>query len=264
MFVPVALGAAVACCDSRLKHVEIFACLLSVFLLLIGGALGDKYSRRGEVEDKRGGKKFRGRMALNTTLSLVGAGCCFTYLAMVGGWVIVGGVAVLAVGIIGHRKGVFPFSTIGGEEIFTFFFFYLVACGTHYIHAKSVTGTLLLAALPTLLLINAAIVVNNLKNFDRDKKAGKTNLVLTQGRYRAIVYYKVLLAASYAIPFGLAISSRAGAFILLPLCTMPMARSLAIKVDCDLGANLAHLLSGTARLALVYGLMLAFGFIYYI
>jgi 1,4-dihydroxy-2-naphthoate octaprenyltransferase len=106
------------------------------------------------------------------------------------------------------------------------------------------------------------MVVNNLRDIDTDTKAGKRTLAVMLGRFKTIMEYKALLWASYVVPLLMIIMGMADAFILLPLTTLPMARSLMIKVECDLGSNLNELLASTARLSLIYSLMFSFGLVY--
>jgi 1,4-dihydroxy-2-naphthoate octaprenyltransferase len=164
---------------------------------------------------------------------------------------------------LAYSGGPFPLASNGLGEIFVFIFFGLVAVGgTYYIQAKVLTTVALMAAVPPGLLITAIMVVNNLRDIDTDKKAGKRTLAVMLGRFQTIIEYKVLLWASYLVPFVMLIMGMADAFILLPLTTLPMARSLMIKVECDLGRNLNELLASTARLSLIYSLMFSFGLVY--
>jgi 1,4-dihydroxy-2-naphthoate octaprenyltransferase len=70
----------------------------------------------------------------------------------------------------------------------------------------------------------------------------------------------VLLAAAYATPVWLWLAGPAGPAVLLPLATLPLGasllRSVRTKVD---GPALNTALAGTARLALVFALLLAAG-----
>jgi 1,4-dihydroxy-2-naphthoate octaprenyltransferase len=196
-------------------------------------------------------------------ISLILAAFVFLYLGIVGGppIIFIGVASVLAA--LAYSGGPFPLASNGLGEIFVFIFFGLVAVGgTYYIQAQQITAEVLLAAVPPGLLITAIMVVNNLRDIDTDKKAGKRTLAVILGRYRTIVEYKILVWLSYVVPVCMLVAGMADGFILLPFTTLPMAHSLMVKVECDLGTNLNELLASTARLSLIYSLMFSFGLVY--
>jgi 1,4-dihydroxy-2-naphthoate octaprenyltransferase len=223
----------------------------------------DSDERQGPVRVTQSGLIPPSEVKRGMIVSLVLAALVFLYLGVVGGFpiILVGIISVLAA--LAYSGGPFPLASNGLGEIFVFIFFGLVAVGgTYYIQAQVLTTVALMAAVPPGLLITAIMVVNNLRDIDTDKKAGKRTLAVMLGRFQTIIEYKVLLWASYLVPLVMLILGMADAFILLPLTTLPMARSLMIKVECDLGRNLNELLASTARLSLIYSLMFSFGLVY--
>jgi 1,4-dihydroxy-2-naphthoate octaprenyltransferase len=270
---PVAVGTAVAMADDTFLFLPALGCFLGAMLLQIGVNLANDYfdfknnidsdERQGPVRVTQSGLIPPSEVKRGMIVSLVLAALVFLYLGVVGGFpiILVGIISVLAA--LAYSGGPFPLASNGLGEIFVFIFFGLVAVGgTYYIQAKVLTTVALMAAVPPGLLITAIMVVNNLRDIDTDKKAGKRTLAVMLGRFQTIIEYKVLLWASYLVPLVMLILGMADAFILLPLTTLPMARSLMIKVECDLGRNLNELLASTARLSLIYSLMFSFGLVY--
>ena len=270
---PVAVGTAVAMAADRLLLFPALGCFLGAMLLQIGVNLANDYfdfknnidseERQGPVRVTQSGLIPPEEVKRGMIVCLVLAAVVFLYLGVVGGIpiILVGIASVLAA--LAYSGGPYPIASNGLGELFVFIFFGLVAVGgTYYIQAKDLTLVALMAAVPPGLLITAIMVVNNLRDIDTDKKAGKNTLAVILGRYRTIIEYKVLILASYLVPLLMLVMDMADAFILLPLTTLPMARSLIIKVECDLGSNLNELLASTARLSLMYSLMFSFGLVY--
>lgn len=270
---PVAVGTAVAMADSHFLAVPAAACFLAAMLLQIGVNLANDYfdfknnidsdERQGPVRVTQSGLIAPHEVKRGMIITLALAALVFLYLGIVGGppIVLLGIASVLAA--LAYSGGPFPLASNGLGEIFVFIFFGLVAVGgTYYIQAKDLTTVALVAAVPPGLLITAIMVVNNLRDIDTDTKAGKRTLAVILGRYRTIVEYKMLIWASYVVPVCMLVVGMADGFILLPMTTLPMARSLMLKVECDLGTNLNELLASTARLSLMYSLMFSFGLVY--
>jgi 1,4-dihydroxy-2-naphthoate octaprenyltransferase len=74
-----------------------------------------------------------------------------------------------------------------------------------------------------------------------------------------VVEYGLLLALAYAVPLYLATSSAQGRFVLLPLVTLPLGRKLMRAVATERGRDLNARLASTAKLLLLFGLLLTLG-----
>ncbi|WP_458775336.1 1,4-dihydroxy-2-naphthoate polyprenyltransferase [Desulforhopalus sp. 52FAK] len=270
---PVVVGTAVALSDDRFLLLPALGCFLGAMLLQIGVNLANDYfdfknnidsdERQGPVRVTQSGLIPPEDVKRGMIVSLILAALVFIYLGFVGGIpiILIGIASVLAA--LAYSGGPFPLASNGLGEIFVFIFFGLVAVGgTYYIQAQQLTMQALAAAVPPGLLITAIMVVNNLRDIDTDTKAGKRTLAVMLGRYRTIMEYKALIWLSYVVPVCMLASGMADAFILLPFTTLPMAHSLMVKVECDLGTNLNELLASTARLSLIYSLMFSFGLVY--
>ena len=78
----------------------------------------------------------------------------------------------------------------GLGEVFVFVFFGVVAVtGTAYVQYGHVSALALIAAIPVGLLATALLVVNNLRDIDTDRRAGKNTLAVRTG---AVVTRSVL------------------------------------------------------------------------
>ncbi len=269
---PIVVGTAVAIANDHFLLLPALGCLLGAMLLQIGVNLANDYfdfknkvdsdERKGPVRVTQSGLIPPEQVKAGMTISLTLAGLVFVYLAYVGGWpiVLVGFFSVLAA--LGYSGGPFPLASNGLGELFVFIFFGLVAVGgTYYIQAKTLSPMAILAAIPPGLLITAIMVVNNLRDIETDKKAGKRTLAVMLGRDKTIFEYKLLIWLSYLIPVIMLIFRLADWFILLPILTLPMARSLIKTITSEQSEQLNKLLASTARLSLVFSLLFSLGLI---
>lgn len=180
------------------------------------------------------------------------------YLAWEGGWPVVAiGVASILSGVA-YTGGPYPLGYHGLGDLFVMIFFGFVAvCGTCFVQAGEVPLLAWLASVPVGALATAILVVNNLRDRETDARAGKRTLAVRLGRRAAIAEYALLLALAYAA--SLACARFVGALALLPLLTAPIAFVLAVRVAKRSGRALNPVLASTARLLLVFGLLLAAG-----
>jgi 1,4-dihydroxy-2-naphthoate polyprenyltransferase len=267
---PVTVGTAVAFRDGQFALLPACACLLAAMLLQIGVNLANDYfdcknnidsdERLGPVRVTQSGLITPAEVKWGMFFCLLLAAPVFVFLARIAGLpvMVIGVVSVVAA--LAYSGGPYPLASHGLGELFVFLFFGLVAVGgTYYIQAGQVTWPATLAAVPPGLLITAIMVVNNLRDIDTDRKAGKNTLAVILGRKRTLVEYKLLLLFSYLVPPALLVTGNAGMYILLPLLSLPQAWLLAGRVAQEQGSLLNERLAGTARLSLVYSLLFAAG-----
>lgn len=267
---PIAVGSAVAFADGKFSLLPAFCCLVGAVLLQIGVNLANDYfdyknnidreERLGPVRVTQSGLISPVAVKRGMMVCLFLAAMVFLYLAMVGGWpiVLIGAASVLAA--LAYSGGPYPLASHGLGELFVFIFFGLVAVGgTYLVQAGQVTWMVLLAAVPPGLLITAIMVVNNLRDIDTDRKAGKKTLAVILGRSRTIAEYKLLLILGYLVPLAMISAGIATIMILLPMLTLPLAWLTTKRISDEKGASLNDLLALTAKLSLLYSLLFAVG-----
>ena len=110
-------------------------------------------------------------------------------------------------------------------------------------------------------LATAILVVNNLRDLETDAGAGKRTLAVRWGRSFAVGEYLVLLTSAFLVPVLLAAWGMAEAWVLLPLLSAPLALSLARRVVSTSGPAMNPLLFKTARLELIFALLLSAGLV---
>jgi len=197
-----------------------------------------------------------GMIAAFTVATLAGL-----YLVRVAGWPVIAiGVASIAAGI-GYTAGRFAlaYHALGDVAVYAFFGFVAVL-GTYYVQARALHPEAVLAAISVGALATAILVVNNLRDIDTDRAAGKRTLAVLLGRGGTRAEYLALLIAAYAVPLGLWAQGFRGAWILLPFATASLAgRALFLVREREDGPSLNRALLDTARLHAVFGTLFAIG-----
>ncbi|MFL5643907.1 MAG: 1,4-dihydroxy-2-naphthoate octaprenyltransferase, partial [Chloroflexota bacterium] len=188
------------------------------------------------------------------------AGVVGLWLASVGGPVllIIGILAVIAA--LAYTGGPWAYGYRGLGEVFVFLFFGFVAVvGTAYLQAGRVDAVFWVAAVPVGALTTAILVVNNLRDIPTDALAGKRTLAVMLGVRRTRLEYAALLLVAFIVPVVLVAAGR-GLAVLLPLVALPVASPLLRTVRTFTEPRQLNLvLKGTARLALIFGLLFAAG-----
>ncbi len=267
---PVLVGAALALADGRFQWGPALAALLCALLLQIGSNFANDYFdffKGADTHERLGPTRVTAAGLLSPTAMRWGMIVVFgaaavvgLFLIWVGGWPIfwAGLAAILAA--LAYTGGPFPFGYYGLGELFVFIFFGLVAvCGTYFVQAQTLTATTIWAAVPPGLLITAILVVNNLRDIETDRRANKLTLAVRLGRQGTQIEYATLLVIAYLIPFWLWLGMGKAAWVCLPWLTLPLAIPLLRTVFTTEGKALNATLAGTARLSLLYSLLLAAG-----
>jgi 1,4-dihydroxy-2-naphthoate octaprenyltransferase len=267
--VVVGLGAALAV-GTPFRFDAALGCLAVALLLQITANLANDLSdfRKGADTPARIGPLRVAAAGLVTERQLeIAIGVTIVLAGIVGlGLTLIGGPVLLAIGILAvvaalaYTGGPWPYGYRGLGEVFVFVFFGLVAvAGTAYLQAGRLDPLFVVAAIPVGALTTAILVVNNLRDIPTDAAAGKRTLAVVLGVRATQLEYAGLLFTAFVVPVLLVVAGR-GLAVLLPLLALPLARPL-LRTVRTFGEprQLNLVLKGTARLALVFGLLFAIG-----
>ena len=106
------------------------------------------------------------------------------------------GLAAIAAAIK-YTVGKNPYGYRGLGDIFVFIFFGLVGViGTYFLHTQSFRWELLLPASAIGMLSTGVLNMNNMRDYDADKNAGKTTIVVTMGVEKAAYYHLFLVGGA--------------------------------------------------------------------
>ena len=264
---PIVVGTAVAMREDGFHALAALVALVVALLLQIAANLandvfdfrrGADRTRLGPTRVTQSGLIAPGRVLRTTGLVVVAAILGGLYLVWRGGWpiLVVGLLAVIAA--VAYTGGPFPLGYHGLGDPFAFLFFGPIGvAGSAYVQTNELTWLGVLASVPIGCLVAAIIVVNNLRDLETDRAAGKQTLAVRLGRRGAIGEYLTLVTAAYLIPPALWIGGSIGAWALLTWISLPLAVMLARGVGVTTGKALNPLLAGTARLALVFAVLFA-------
>jgi 1,4-dihydroxy-2-naphthoate octaprenyltransferase len=173
-----------------------------------------------------------------------------------------GGLPILIIGLLSlvaalaYSTGPWPLGYRGLGDAFVFVFFGLAAVnGTFFLQSREVTLLSMLSSIPIACLVTAILVVNNLRDIETDRAAGKRTLAARLGRELTQLEYFTLVAAAFLI--APVLWWCAGWRVLLVAGALPLALHEVRGVNSRSGRALNQSLGGTARLHMVYGVLLS-------
>src|SRR5580700_3929323 len=192
---PVLVGTSLALGDGHFRALAFVAALLGAVFIQVGTNLSNDYSdaRRGaDTEDRlgpvrvtAGGLVPPSQVLLATYVTFGLAVLCGVYLVAVAGpeLIAVGAASILA-GVL-YTGGPRPYGYEGLGEVFVFLFFGIVAVtGSYFVQRKRLPWEAFALAVPVGLLAAAILVVNNIRDIETDRRAGKRTLAVRLGRER--------------------------------------------------------------------------------
>jgi 1,4-dihydroxy-2-naphthoate octaprenyltransferase len=268
---PVLVGTALGAAEDEFRVLPFVAALVGSTFIQIGTNLSNDYSdaRRGaDTEDRLGPVRVTAGGLMPPRHVLVGTYVAFAiavvaglYLAAVAGWeLLVVGVASILAGVL-YTGGPRPYGYEGLGELFVFVFFGIVAVvGSYYVQTEQLRWEAFALAVPVGLLSSAILVVNNIRDIDTDRRAGKHTLAVRLGRDRARLLFMAMVVLSFVAPVATIALGGLTAWLLLTLAAIPLAvplvRTISSRTD---GPALNAALAGTGRLLAVFSLLLSAG-----
>ena len=269
----VAMGSALAWYDGSFQLLPALAALLVALLLQIGSNVAndvfdfergaDTAERLGPVRVTQAGwltptQVKRGMFVIFGLAALLGL-----YLATLRGWTVIwiGIAAILSA--VAYTGGPFPLGYHGLGDIFVFVFFGLAAvAGTYFVQVGSVSPAAWWMAVPIGLIVTAILVVNNLRDLESDRKAGKHTLAVRFGERGAIMEYVLLMVLAYLIVPVLVVMKIVPVEAMLAWLSLPVAiRTLRI-VFTQTGRSLNAALAGTGQTAFLFSLFFWLGLLF--
>jgi 1,4-dihydroxy-2-naphthoate octaprenyltransferase len=268
---PVLVGTSLAASEDVFKPLRFAAALVGSIFIQIGTNLANDYSdaRRGaDTEDRLGPVRVTAGGLMPPRRVLIGTWVAFgvavaagSYLAAVAGWeLLVVGVVSIAAGVL-YTGGPRPYGYEGLGEVFVFVFFGLVAVGgSYFVQTEDLRWEAVALGVPVGLLAAAILVVNNVRDIETDRRAGKRTLAVRLGRERAVRVYALMVELALAAVPIIAIVGDIDDWIMLALLATPLAvplvRTLAARRD---GPALNQVLADTGRLLAVFSILLSVG-----
>jgi 1,4-dihydroxy-2-naphthoate octaprenyltransferase len=273
---PVLVGTAAAIeRQGELPRVAAFiAALIGSIFIQIGTNLANDYSdakrgadtvdRLGPVRVTAAGLVAPRRVLVATWVAFGVAVVAGIYLATVAGWLIIAvGAASIAAGVL-YTGGPRPYGYAGLGELFVFLFFGLVAVnGSYYVQLERLDWLPFALSVSVGFLATAILVVNNIRDIDTDKRAGKRTLAVRIGRRGARLLYVALVVGALFVGLGALLTVDDAPWwspLLLATVWVLLSRSPARAIAiCTDGPSLNQALAQTGALLGAFSLALSAG-----
>jgi len=266
------MGSALAWRDGSFQLLPTLAALFVALLLQTGSNIANDvydFERGADTSERHGPLRVtqagfltpaqvkRGMWVVFGLAALLGL-----YLANLRGWVVILIGLAAIVSAIAYTGGPFPLGYYGLGDLFVFIFFGLAAvAGTYYVQTGFVSSAAWLMAIPIGLIITAILVVNNLRDLENDRMAGKHTLAVVMGARGARLEYLLCLSIAYLILPVLILAGVVPGLSLLAWFSLPLAIISARTVLTQQGRPLNAALAGTGQIALLYSLLFWLGLV---
>ena len=268
---PVLVGTALAASEGVFRPLVFVAAVVGSVFIQVGTNLSNDYSdaRRGaDTEDRLGPVRVTSgglmpprRVLVGTWVAFAIAAAAGGYLVAVSGWelLVVGAASILA-GVL-YTGGPRPYGYEGLGELFVFAFFGVVAvAGSYFAQTERLEWEAFALSVPVGLLAAAILIVNNVRDIDTDRRAGKRTLAVKLGRAGARRLFVAALAVAFLAPVATWLAGGLSAWILVSLAAAPLAapltRTVLTRVD---GPSLNAALGRAGALLAMFSLLLAGG-----
>jgi 1,4-dihydroxy-2-naphthoate octaprenyltransferase len=270
---PVLVGTALAATAHHFHWLRFVAAMLGALFIQVGTNLSNDYSdaRRGaDTEDRLGPVRVTAgglvpprRVLVATYVAFGIAVLAGVYLVATAGWelLLVGAASILA-GVL-YTGGPRPYGYEGLGEVFVFLFFGIVAVsGSYFAQTSRMEWEALALSVPVGLLASGILVVNNVRDLETDRRAGKRTLAVRLGRPRARTLYGLMVYLAFLtaqIPW-IAGSDDLSPWLLLCLAAFPLAVPVVriVRTRTD-GPSLNGALARTGMLQLAFCALLSAG-----
>jgi len=265
----IALGSFLAGADGAFQwRIALLAAATAVLLQILSNLAND-YGDALHGADRAGrvGPQRVTQAGLVTKAAMQKALLFFTLLSLLVGYQLVKGQSVVfyAAGItaiaaaVGYTVGPRPYAYIGLGDLFVFLFFGLVGVlGSYYLHTQRLDPLVLLPAAACGLFCVAVLNVNNLRDLESDRRAGKRTLAVRLGARNARRYHWALLAGGWlaAVGYALVAFERPQQFAFLLLTPLLVRHGLQVQRAADAAAlepGLKQMALFTLLFSLVFG-----------
>ena len=271
---PVLVGSAVAFATGPFSLTLFAATLVASVAIHAGTNLVNDYHdhvRGVDTPDSIGPSGVIQRGWLSAQAVRTGAVILFASSAVAGIWlIVVRGWIILLLGALSvaagyaYTGGPLPLGYLGWGDVVVFVFMgVVITAGSYFVQTGNVSAAVVWAAVPVAALVDAILVVNNLRDLEGDRARGKRTLAVAIGRAATRVHYLILVVGAYAaVAAGVALRA-------LPIASLATALTIpyavrtwrVVRSETDPLPLTRGGIQGTARLHLRFGLLLALAFV---
>lgn len=272
----IAMGSFLAAAEGEFSFVVFLMASLTTLFLQITSNLSNDYGdaihgadgefREGPDRAVSSGAISSSAMKRAIALFAVLAFISGIFLIIVGTGSIITAAIFLVLGVIAimasmtYTSGSNPYGYVGLGDLSVFIFFGILAVmGTFYLHAGYINMSTLLPAISMGLLTVGVLNVNNIRDINSDKIAGKKSIPVRIGRSNAVTYHWILLIGAMAAAVIYTLFNYHSILQLLFLITIPLlvknGRAVASITDAmSLDPYLKQLAMSTLLFVLCFGI----------
>ncbi|MEM8485636.1 MAG: 1,4-dihydroxy-2-naphthoate polyprenyltransferase [Bacteroidota bacterium] len=264
---PVLIGVAMAIAAGVVHWLSAGLALLGALFIQIGTNFFNDYAdfkKGADTEDRKGPLRVTQAGLVSARTMLVATALVFGLAVVSGGYLMWrGGWPIVLIGILSiisgfmYTAGKYSLAYMGLGDLFVLIFFGPVAVGgTYFVQALSINNTVLLAGLAPGLLAVAILLVNNIRDVEEDRLAGKKTIVVRFGRTFGLVCYFICMLGAGLIPLGVYLMEPAHLPVLITsLCVIPGMLLFRQVTNTPASPALNPILGATARLLLIYSIL---------
>ena len=268
---PVIIGAALAYANGFFDALILALTFSAAILIQIGTNYANDYYDfvKGTDTADRTGPTRATQAGLVSPSQMMFAFIFTFFLAVVAGLILTihGGLPILLIGVaslicgISYTAGPVPLGYLGLADFFVLIFFGPVAVGgTYYLQTDTIDKFVIIAGFAPGLISTAILTVNNIRDIDTDRIAGKKSLPVRFGKTFGSAEYIACIIVACLIPVYLWLVGRAGCYILLALLTLLFAVGPCKTILSNPSPEkLNSLLAVTGRLLLIFAILFSIG-----
>lgn len=245
----IALGLFLAAARSELRWAPAILTLVTAVLLQILSNLANDYgdSLHGADSEARSGplravqsgvisaQQMKQAVMVTAGLAVI-CGLALVWMAFGAGaiwlvllFVFLGAAAVWAA--IAYTASSNPYGYRGLGDIFVFIFFGLVSvAGTYFLQTQTLPAAILLPATSCGLFAVAVLNVNNIRDMESDRRAGKYSIPVRLGAHRARIYHWLLLAGALTAALAYVLITYRSPWQFLFLLSVPLVIANGVSV----------------------------------
>lgn len=269
-FVPVIVGTSLAVAENKFDlFAAIVALICSILIQIATNFTNDLYDhlKGADTKERVGPQRALNEGWVSVSQMKLAIYCTFGLAFLLGLYLVyIGGPLILAIGILSivagfmYTGGPYPFAYNGLGDLFVFLFYGFVGTvGTYFINTHTITSQALISSIPVGALVTNILVVNNYRDVDQDKKAGKKTLAVILGKNFALAEYFVLLISSFSVPLIMYLYYDLTYWVFLPYLTLPFAYKAILMLLNLKGSELNSVLELSAKLSALFGFLFSLG-----
>ncbi|SNS85498.1 1,4-dihydroxy-2-naphthoate prenyltransferase [Ekhidna lutea] len=249
--------------------------LLTAFLLQILSNLANDYGDASSgVDSQRTGEErmvhtgqitsnaMRNAIVVFSALSFI-SGSLLLYISFPGEWM--NALIFMIIGIIGiaaaikYTVGKNPYGYAGFGDLFVFIFFGIVLVfGSYFLQTQYFDWQVLLPAASIGLFSVGVLNVNNIRDIETDKAAGKHSIPVRIGRERAVNYHRILLMLGMLLSIAYVNINYSSwhelLFVIVGILLLANIKAVANKPSSELDPHLKQMALSTLLFALLFSL----------